>query len=487
LTCIAQVLSWIGITDPNLIARVFVAVAALLNFASGLLLFRLVSRQVSTGTAIAAAGAFLFPMGIVWARVWGLENSLYACLLLATINYFHLVHLEAPTKRTAFLLGIMLGLTSLSRLNAGMFAACLLLYWIGTGGHASFAERLRLGLVAGGAAGLLIIPYVLWNDHATGHLLPISGAVKALGTKMFLEERGIESQFSMQFVELLYRDYLQPILWFITSRAADALWVVGGRVLYGDNSQIAARALLSILAGAVLFPLVAGDPKGWILFLRERLGRLSPFIYLLVFGVLNAVISIILYPAQLSYAMTRWWLVENEIVIVLLVSTLIVASVSYLADRGIPPRLHLPLVTAALIGLVAFHTQAMVRHYWHPEVVMYDWNASWNGESYKAAQWLADNVAADERVGSWNAGVLGHYAKQRVTNLDGLINNFELLSYLEGKRVSAYIKKEGITYLSDMESMFSSQRVIGDLKLTQVYSSYSPLMKQDYRIYRVED
>jgi len=82
---------------------------------------------------------------------------------------------------------------------------------------------------------------------------------------------------------------------------------------------------------------------------------------------------------------------------------------------------------------------------------------------------------------------LGYYSKQPVVNLDGLINNFDLLPYLREKRVSEYVKKEGISYLSDMESIFTSYRIIGNLKLTEVYSSYSTLMRQHYRIYRVDE
>ena len=122
-----------------------------------------------------------------------------------------------------------------------------------------------------------------------------------------------------------------------------------------------------------------------------------------------------LYPKQLSYAMTRWWLVENEIIIVVIVATLIVASVSYLGQYFLPRPLRLHFITVALLTLAGIHAQQMAQHYWNQHVAMYDWNSSWNDESYKAAKWLALNVEEDARIGSWNAGVLGHYAKQPVS------------------------------------------------------------------------
>ena len=126
LSGLALLLSWVGVTDLELLARFFVALAALLNYGASLLLFRLLAERVSIGTGIAVAGAFLFPLGITWSRVWGMENSLYALTLVGTICYFHLVFLARACWRTAVVLGILLALTALSRLNACLFIPCLL-------------------------------------------------------------------------------------------------------------------------------------------------------------------------------------------------------------------------------------------------------------------------------------------------------------------------------------------------------------------------
>lgn len=150
LTGVAQALSWAGVTEPHLLARAFVGLTALLHFASSLLLFNLLARKVSTGTGIAVGGAFLFPLGIVWARVWGMENSLYALTLVGTISYFHLTFLRRPATRPAIILGLLFGLTALSRLTAGIFVACLLGYYLLRGSGEGFMTRLRLAVIAGG-------------------------------------------------------------------------------------------------------------------------------------------------------------------------------------------------------------------------------------------------------------------------------------------------------------------------------------------------
>jgi hypothetical protein len=488
LTAVATVLSWVGVSDPDLVARIFVLITAGFHVGSCWLLYRLLATFVSPGTGIAAAAAFLLPMGIVWARVWGMENSLYAFVLLGAITYFHTVFLRQPAVRTAVMLGLLLGLTGLSRLNAGVLIPCLLAYWLFfCRGHATFGERFRLSVVAGAAASVVIVPYLVWNLAATGHLLPISGAVKTIITDRFLDTFGLESRFSLAFVKRVYWEFLTNIEWFITSRAVDGLSIVGARAWFSGNDAVPVRTLALLVAAVLAVPFLAGAPGAWLRHLAQRGRGLAPFWYVAVFGVVNAKISVLLYPTQLRYAMIRWWLVENEIVIVAIAATLVMAAVSFLSARPGLVRVRATIGTVALAALVAFSAQKTVRHYWSDTTTFYDWNRSWNDESLKATRWLAENVDSTAIVGSWNAGVLGHYAKQRVVNLDGLINNFELIPYLREGRISDYIRAQGIQYLSDMESMLPATRADSGLKLTVVYSSPSPLMHQNYRIYRVDE
>lgn len=487
LTAVAQLLHWVGVTDPQTVARVFVAVTALFHVASCYLLLRLLSQFVSPGTGVAAAAAFLLPMGIVWARVWGMENSLYAFLLLSTVTYFHTVFLERPAIRRAIALGALLGLTALARLNAGVFIPCLLLYWLFfRRADGTLAWRFRTGVVVGAAASALIIPYLVWNFTNTGHLLPISGEVKSILTARALEANDIPSRFSVAFLKYVYWTYFPAIESFITSRAGDGLAIVGGRIALSGDARVPVPLLAGVLAAFLALPMLLGGPRAWLGFLRERMSHLSQFAYIAVFGVLNAATSVLLYPAQLAYAMTRWWLVENELVIVVIVCTIVMAAVGYVAARAPGLRMNGRFAVAAMALIVLYHVQQSVRHYWSDATVFYDWNTSWNDESYKAARWLAANVDSAARVGSWNAGVLGYYAVQRVTNLDGLINSAELLPYLRDQRIADYVTREGIEYLSDMESMVAVTHVDRALKLTVVYESHSPLMNQRYRVYRVE-
>jgi hypothetical protein len=484
LTGIALVLAPLGLTDADLLARVFVAFTAVLHFASSMVLFHLLARQVSVGTALVAAGALLLPIGMVWSRVWGMENSLYAMTLVSAVAYFQLVFRHRQSTLSAAILGFLLGLAALSRLNASLLIPCLLLYYL-LSEHGSLRERLRLTIVIGAAASALILPYFAANYATTGHPLPISGAVKALKLEQGLAARQITGPLSLDFLAMLHQETRKPIEWFITSRAVDAFWPVGGRVIF--NGEVNYATLLAVSSLFVLGPLALGRPIEWLGFLRSRFARLLPFSYLLVFGLLDLAVTLLLYPFDVGYAGIRWWFVEHEIIIVVLVATLVAAVLSYSATRLVRRSWHVGIVTTGLILLVAFHTQQMARFYWDGKMEYRDWNLSWNDESYLAANWISSNLPEDAIVGSWNAGVLGYYTTRTVVNLDGLINNFELLPYLKEGRIADYIKQKRIGYLSDIEKQFKSTRVKEKLQLKQVYRHYSRFMRQDYLIYRVDD
>src|SRR5829696_4331117 len=136
--------------------------------------------------------------------------------------------------------------------------------------------------------------------------------------------------------------------------------------------------------------------------------------------------------------MTRWWLVDDELLLVVLASVLLGATLHAIGQRL--PLLATPRVAmTAVLVLVVAHGVQTTRYYWDGRKQTHDWNLSWNEFSYDAAQWLRTHVPVDTRVGSWNAGVLGYFAAQPVVNLDGLINGFDFLPYLRDKRLHHYI------------------------------------------------
>jgi hypothetical protein len=58
-----------------------------------------------------------------------------------------------------------------------------------------------------------------------------------------------------------------------------------------------------------------------------------------------------------------------------------------------------------------------------------------------------------ERVGAWNAGIIGYFTGGRtVTNLDGLVND-EVVPHIVGNTLDSYVLKRELRYLCDFRAM----------------------------------
>lgn len=483
----AVLLDLAGVSDKQLIARFFVGLCVLLNIVAAFLLFDLLRKVVSTGTGVAAAGAFLLPLGIVWQRSWGMENSLYALMLIASVYWYHLRFRPAPSVAGAAILGLLLGLLALARLNAGLFAPILVAHFLFFTRDRDAVARLLLACVAGLVGFAIILPYLAFNLTSTGHLMPISGAAKPVYGEYMALHHSDASPLSLTFWREDDWKNLRHLTWFATSRIGDGLWMLGSRYFFEFQSAVPEKRLLLALAFLTLLPMTCRpEPREWFAFLYARLRALGAFWYVLVFGFVDFLLSVGLYSQQLSYSVTRWWWVENEIILVTLSATLGTAVLSFLGTNLIRgsryPRL---LVFVPLSVLVAHQISLHVQHFRADDRSVRDWNLSGNEAWFEAAQWLKENVPQDEVVGGWNAGVLGYYSVQPVVNLDGLINNFEYLDYMRDGRVEDYVEEKGIAYLADMESMFEIYGIPEKLDLEPVYRKRSEFYRKDFVVYRV--
>lgn len=492
LTAFAMGLQAVGVTDPGALARVFVAFAALLHFGAGLLLYRLVGRAVTPLTGLAVAGGWLYAQGLVWGHVWGMENALYSFLLVGTLLYVHERYLTDPQPRQAIVLGALLGLTGLARLNAGVLIPCVLLYLLVRRAPAPLQRRFVLAVIVGAVASAFIVPYLAYNLATTGHLLPVSGAVKAVINEKLLAYEGVGSLFSAEFLRVLKNEAQEGVRWFITSRLGDGLWLLGSRLVWNGDTYLPTKMVaIPLIAGLLFVPALVAGPRAWIGLLRERFGRLKPFWYVLLFAALNVAIPVVLYPKQLGYAAIRWWWVEQEVVLLVLAAAVGVAGVGLVARRLLPAlwgrweAWRRPLLLTWVSVLVLFAAADFVRIFWVEDYQAYDWQLSWNDEPLRAAEWMSENLPDDALVGSWNAGIVGYYADQRIVNLDGLINGFDFLPYLEAGRFGDYVRDQGITYVSDIDEEFVASGLRDQVELEEVYSHYSDFYRQTYWIYRV--
>jgi len=66
---------------------------------------------------------------------------------------------------------------------------------------------------------------------------------------------------------------------------------------------------------------------------------------------------------------------------------------------------------------------------------------------YELAEWLNRNISDQDRVGMFDAGVTGYFARAHVVNLDGLVNSPEYLSVLRTGRFAQYVIDNRMEYV----------------------------------------
>jgi hypothetical protein len=77
---------------------------------------------------------------------------------------------------------------------------------------------------------------------------------------------------------------------------------------------------------------------------------------------------------------------------------------------------------------------------------------------HKMVAYINQNLPEHAILGSWDAGYLGYYCQRTLINLDGLVNNYEIIPYLRNKNMDAYIDKNGIDYLVNQNLNLDNDR-----------------------------
>jgi hypothetical protein len=150
---------------PTLFVREVLVLAWLCNVGAAALLCRLAHRR--GGLELAAVVAAMFA-ALVPAQGWYLTEAALAVLLAAL---FVTAAVEVDGARRGPLLGALAGLTVLARLDAAFVLLPAL--WAATPGP------LRRRALAFAVSGAVLAPYLVANVALFGHLVPISGALKA--------------------------------------------------------------------------------------------------------------------------------------------------------------------------------------------------------------------------------------------------------------------------------------------------------------------
>lgn len=449
--------------DPVLPIHLALCLLAIAGAATGLFIFRIARRTAGTAPAFLALFLWTFAPYYLAQGQNGLETGLFGLALAATLDFYLHRARQNPVPRDLCILGLLLGITLLSRVDGILFAAALAIDQILA--SPNLPKGVARTALTAAMAMLTVVPYVAFLYFRFGVFLPESGsAVRflslAYGTLFVLGPRSAFF-FPPEQVPLVYHlGSLRKAIQVLISEpllfpASLPLYLASAARLFGP------RALLQVFAGGCLLVLN-------LLWLRRR-GHAERRGLLRV-GTLCAALWVSVYAWGV---LGQWWFGRYFFPLFLLM-----ALASALAlDRIASTRLgrmgagRLALVAAAAHLLLFAHQVPghFLQHRPYENVSAY----------MQAAQMLDGALAQESRGGAFQSGTIGYFSRHPVVNLDGVVNRDAAKALREG-RMADYIREEAIEAVIDwpqwMEALLFRRSAPGTGRSLGTFTPAGPFM-----------
>ncbi|MEW5757421.1 MAG: hypothetical protein AB1810_14085 [Pseudomonadota bacterium] len=383
-------------SSPELALKLILLLQTLLTIATFWMCWIFVSRQTTTHLgliALLALGIFASP----WVLAFnGLESSLVLCISFAILvldRQHDFLSETAPTS-TKLLLGVMLGLLVLARLDSAFVVIALSIYML------IFSHRrtnqvkkvfvlCREYLATIIAFFIVTAPYFIWNHTYFGHLSPISGMLK--------------SSFPIPHISLSFNAGALP---YLLTFAASIIW--------------AAASLL--------------HPNGYlrrILLSEPTVPVKNPLIIVFWLGCLIHVTWTLLF---MQWGVYQW---HFAFYIPALVLFLVAgaAKITTLLNNSPAIRLaNLSMMSLAILGY---------------SLLVYADKSSHLEYRYQAALWAKQHTAPTDTFALSDAGVFAYFSERSTINLDGLINSYEFQEAIKSHTLDGFFARKNLRYVAD--------------------------------------
>lgn len=373
----------------------------------------------------------------------GLETGLAVALAMLAAGYYNTRIAPAQEGRPGryLLLGAILGVAVLARIDLAFLVAALLLWHLllahrrygSLKGGERLAALLRVLLqcLAVGATSVLVsAPWWIYNYTTFGSLIPISGQAQ----QMLLPLPSV----NLHATALALGNALVPV-------------VHTPVLLYRYSPLLAPILFIAATAAVVLagrgWKSVCDAAGNW-----NRFWKYSGILPLLLFSAGLVVYYVFFFGAPhfiVRYLMTLRVLIGVT-----------VTGFLYLIWRSAPAgSLLRSLLVLLLGGSLAASTYAL------------SWNFRdvWGNFYLFPARWIERNVTPPETVGMFQSGTTGFLAPDAVVNLDGKVNAGALRA-LQEDRLPAYVDSMRFDYLIDWD--YFIDRALAD---SAVRSRYMPV------------
>ena len=372
-------------TPETMIRLVALLQTILLSFAYLVFLrtqIRLFRRPTATLSAV------LFVPLVFLPSVNGMETAMLVLTLVVLYGYGYHVYQSGFDRRRATVLGVIVGLVLLARLDMIVIALALVGYGVR---HAVVKETRNRAVATMAVCGLVtfvvVAPYLALNYWKFYTLMPISGALKSSFPHLALSEDTLPRVASMGKLNLM----------FAALALARALWSITN-IRHRPDGQYYATAT-TVFAWAIALLFLCN-----VLFMKTG-----------TFG---------------------WYYVPYRLFGVVLATGLLDLT---LRSSGILERPGWYGITAAILSF-AVMAREQTRD-------TFPRNGEWHTAVYDAAVWAREHTPSDAVFAMSDCGHFAFFSMRRVINLDGLVNNMDFQRTLAQHQLGRYLRENQVDFL----------------------------------------
>jgi hypothetical protein len=424
-------LYWVSGQNDTLPIQLALVLSAIFNVGAGWILFRLVYRFIGWLPGVFALVLWGFGPAIVRQSINGLETSLAILLLAVALQYYLTVFRPTvrPTRRQGLVLGALLGLAMLARVDAVLFAIAVAIdtLW---GRRAAGLRPLGLCLVSGF---LVLAPWLVTSFVLVGSVVPESGRATRFLSQAYAphdiashpEAQGIVGQKTAVFLDNVGRSFMllgtSPGVHGVTrlvEKVSMHLGIARAPMLY---------AIAAFLAIVVLLLVYLSNQHR-----RDRQHPLPSLNFLFGYSVLlMAAYSLVVF-GQIFYSRYYYPIFFFSIFLAAIAFDVFLKVVV-----ASPGRSRTMLAAGIVLLYLVTLPWMSVNRVRHDEY-----------QFINVVRWIHENTDAQDRIGVFNSGAIGYFAHRHVVNLDGKVNPVALEA-LERGDLRQYLAAEDIDYVID--------------------------------------
>ncbi|MGB9663936.1 MAG: hypothetical protein ACPL25_03295 [Ignavibacteria bacterium] len=357
---------------------------------------------------------FLNPV-IIAINFKSLETNFYWLFLIISLFYFErFLRYENGERKYLhlFVFGSIISFVAFSRLDGGFYILAFSVYLLFLK-NIKFTERIRRVFFAGFGFSILFVPYLIYNYLSFGHFVPISGRAK-----VFHNHKAVLSQvgdyFTLDFFLYELRRFFFPFNFDLFANRG-----------FGLIEQIAVYIVIAILIIIIVLFLKSG-------YLKKAFSHFKGYGFILVYLFFH-------YSFYTLYFWEyRFYYFLPEIITLAIILSMMISK--WIEDRFSSKKVLANQIVLILVILIFTIGGIKIFTAQHEQTL-----------AYKTAKWIKENIPENKILGSANTGILSYFTQMRFVNLDGMVNNDELINaYKVGsEKYVEYLKKNRIEYIVD--------------------------------------